>query len=96
MAKIRPMCYDFSMNDTNFDHLPSMMTDDTPEARAWRAEQADVDSDIEGLAKPTPEDEAYSAHVDTLDISDEEKIEMMKAYFIQRNKVARASRSTTE
>lgn len=62
-----------------------MMLDATPEARAWRREQADVDADIEGLTPSDPEDIAFDESLDTLDISHEEKIARMKAYFIAKH-----------
>lgn len=81
--------HDFSYNSVMtkdgkndpFAHLPSMMTDDTPEARAWRSEQANVDADIEGLAQSAPEDIALNDALDQLDISDEEKIARLVLYY---------------
>lgn len=85
VAKMGNFRYNFVMTidgkNGPFAHLPSMMTDDTPEARAWRREQANVDSDIEGLAQLSPEDQAHSDYLDSLDISDEEKIARLVLYY---------------
>lgn len=88
VAKIHDFSYNSVMtkdgkNDP-FAHLPSMMTDDTPEARAWRSEQANVDADIEGLAQSAPEDIAFNDALDQLDISDEEKMERLINYFREK------------
>ncbi|GAB5489646.1 MAG: hypothetical protein Pars2KO_32160 [Parasphingorhabdus sp.] len=66
------------------ENTPSMMTGDTPEARAWRREQTGVDADIEGLAQNDAEDIAFDKSLDALGISHEEKIERLKTYFTNK------------
>lgn len=58
---------------------PSMYGDD-PASRAWRAEQARVDADIEGLARD-PAAESLLAEMDRDGLSDEEQIERLTAYY---------------
>lgn len=79
MAKMTIFRYSWCMSD-DVKNAPSMMTDNTPEARAWRREQAHVDADIEGLAQLPPEDQEHADYVDSLDVSDEEKIALTVAY----------------
>jgi len=74
-----------------------MMTDDTPKARAWRRKQTNVDADIEGLAPNDAEDFAFDKSLDALGISHEEKIDRLKAYFINKyNKNQQSGRDAAE
>jgi len=83
MAKMADFRYSWGMSDEP-ENTPSMMTDNTPEARAWRREQANVDADIEGLAKLPPADQEHADYVDSLDASDEEKIALTVAYYKEK------------
>ena len=56
---------------------------DDPEDAAWRDQQADVDSDIEGLARDSDVDRLI-AEMDTAGVPIERQIERLKIYFAER------------
>ena len=51
------------------------------ESRAWRKEQAEISNDIAGLPRDRHAD-AMIAALDVLDLSDDQRILAMTAYFI--------------
>ena len=53
------------------------------EDAVWRSQQAQVDADIEGLARD-PEADRLMAKMDAAGVSIEDQIERLKAYFIAR------------
>lgn len=53
------------------------------EDSAWRSQQAQVDADIEGLARDL-EAERLMAEMDASGVAIEDQIERLKAYFIAR------------
>jgi hypothetical protein len=57
-----------------------VMTSMRPEAMAWRAEQAEVDADIEGLARD-PGAEALVQQMNAAGIPLDEQRERIRAYF---------------
>lgn len=83
MAKVADFQYTWCMSD-NLENAPSMMTDATPEARAWRREQANVDADIEGIAKSS-EAQAFVAELDKLGLTTEERIARITAFHQRRD-----------
>jgi hypothetical protein len=54
-----------------------------PEAATWRAQQAQVDADIEGLSRD-PEADRMVADMDAQGISPRDQIAQLKAYFKAR------------
>lgn len=82
MAKMADFRYSWCMSDDP-ENTPSMMTDNTPEARAWRREQANVDADIEGMATSS-EARAFVAELDKLNLTTEERIARITAFHQQR------------
>ena len=68
----------------DLQNAPSMMTDNTPKARAWRREQANVDADIEGMARNS-EAQAFIAELDKLDLTTEERITRITAFHQRRD-----------
>ena len=54
-----------------------------PVDAAWRSEQADVDADIEGLARD-PEVDRFEAEMDAASIPIEQQIGRLKVYFSAR------------
>lgn len=62
---------------------PPRFSDDTPEARAFRLEQAFVDAEIEGIARD-PEAEALLHQLEEDGVSDEERIRRLTAYVKSR------------
>lgn len=51
-----------------------------PASRAWRREQAEISNDIEGLPRD-PHADAMVAALDALDLTDEQRIQALTAYF---------------
>jgi hypothetical protein len=66
------------------------MTSTHPDAVAWREEQADVDADIEGLAKDERADE-LDRRMATAGVPPEKRIARLKAHFQARNRQAPAA-----
>ena len=62
-------------------NAPSTMTDDTPEASAWRYAQAQVDADIEKLTHLTDDDKMFIAGLDKQELEPEEYAARLKSYF---------------
>lgn len=65
--------------DTQQAKRPVRFNDDTPEAAAHRAQQADVDSDIEGMTRD-PELEAYADGLVEQGLPIEERVALIKDY----------------
>ncbi|WP_143103261.1 hypothetical protein [Albimonas pacifica] len=65
-------------------HPKDLFTSQSPEARAWRAKQAEVDSEIEGLPRD-PEAAALAAQMERDGVPDEEQIARLIAYFKMRS-----------
>jgi hypothetical protein len=66
------------------------MTSTHPDAVAWREGQADVDADIEGLAKDERADE-LDRRMAAAGATPEERIARLKAYFRARDRQAPAA-----
>ena len=64
--------------------------DATPEGAAYRAEQAAIDADIEGLARDEGA-ERLIAEMDKLGLSPEERIERLSRYFREEEAVTPAA-----
>lgn len=65
--------------------LNSLMFGDTAEARAFRVEQAHVDSDIEGLPRD-PDVDAFVAGLDAEDLTFEERKARLDDYFNKKHR----------
>ena len=66
----------------------SRLHSNNPDDAAWRAQQAQVDADIEGLAR-NPETERLLAEMTAEGASTQQKIERIKAYYVA-NKVRKS------
>lgn len=66
-------------NRQQLSRLHSRLAEDA----AWRVAQAQIDADIEGLARD-PESERFIAEMDAAGVSYEEQIERLKVYFVSR------------
>ena len=62
---------------------PSRLHSKNATDAAWRAQQAHVDADIEGLARD-PQADRLVAEMDAAGLDPEQQIERLKAYFIAR------------
>ena len=60
---------------------PSRLHSRDPADAAWRAQQANIDADIEGLARDPKADELI-AQMDAEGLDAEQQIKRLKAYFI--------------
>lgn len=65
--------------------LMHLFTSTDPEIVAWRREQADVDADIEGLARDEQADK-LSAELKAQGLGVEERIARLKQYFIEKSR----------
>jgi hypothetical protein len=62
---------------------PSRLHSQNPIDAAWRAQQAQVDSDIEGLSRD-PEADRMTAEMDARGVDIREQIKRLKTYFRSR------------
>ena len=61
----------------------SLLYSNDPAAAAWRAKQADVDADIEGLSRDREADRMI-AEMDAQGVDPRQQIERLKRYFRSR------------
>ncbi len=69
----------------------SLLYSNDPAAAAWRAKQADVDADIEGLARD-PEADRMIADMDARGVDALQQIEHLKRHFRSRKGKAATGR----